>query len=164
LGIDPVKPENAELCGDDPVCDVKPLAGPKDSLERVLPIKRERPALVIGLYSFADHGENFPERFLRAVLREASAVKQKPRGQQSRSPGVTHESSVSCRQQTRHYISLLFHENADTHFLVANLEPDSWLSKIGMTSIGSDIISLLLNRHNIFLRICQMQIKNAYVY
>jgi hypothetical protein len=72
LGIDPVKPEDAELCGDDAVCDVEPLAGLKDS---------KRPALVIGLYGFADHGESPSERFMRykaapfwEVQRKASAV------------------------------------------------------------------------------------------
>jgi len=44
LSVDPVK----DLCGDDPVSDVEPLAGPKDSPERLLPISK-RPAPVIGL-------------------------------------------------------------------------------------------------------------------
>jgi hypothetical protein len=80
LGIDPVKPEDSDLCGNDPVSDVEPSCGVKDSPKRLLPISK-RPALVI-----------------RPL----------------------------------------------------------WLR--------SDIISLLLNRHNIFLRICQMQIKKCYVY
>ena len=48
LSVDPVKPEDSDLCGDDPVSDVEPLAGPKDSPERLLPISK-RPAPVIGL-------------------------------------------------------------------------------------------------------------------
>jgi hypothetical protein len=50
LGVDPVKPEDSDLCGDDPVSDVEPLAGPKDSPERLLPISNsKRPAPAIGL-------------------------------------------------------------------------------------------------------------------
>jgi hypothetical protein len=77
LGVDPVKPEGSDLCGDDPVSDVEPLAGPKDSPEQLLPISK-RPAPVIGLHGFADYGKSFLERFVRAVQRKASAVIEAP--------------------------------------------------------------------------------------
>jgi hypothetical protein len=76
------------------------------------------------------------ERFLRykaapfwEVQRKASAVIEAPWPARI----------VARRPWTGGGISCSFHENVDTQFLAADLELDSWLSKIEMTSISIPI-------------------------
>jgi hypothetical protein len=90
--------------------------------------RSKRLAPVIGLHGFADYGESFPERFMTAVQRKASAVIEAP-----------WPARIAVRRPiVKGGISSSFMKTLTHNSWRRTLEPDSW-SKIEMTSIGAPI-------------------------